>query len=742
MPDIFDQIDNSDTEVGGSDIFDRIPMPEESFGKNALRTALQIPQGITEGTTGGIVAGIWHLLAQGEVLDPEEIDRIKDISEREGIPFDEEAYMEAAHKALGTVPTVSNIASKIEEKTGLPLEPKTKTQKALRLGSTSAKFQPGSISQKATAGAVAPTVSQGSQALGVPEPFSELAGLAAGAGAGSITPAVDVTLGKTKPSGMKARQFEKVAEPREVPKSKLNQINKKLESDFREISDKIIKDSPVGETFENLKNDPTFKQESRELLNQAQVVADSMPEPLFTSAIKKEYADISSKKVKGISLSEYDKSYMSFMKEAIKDIVPEKTTFGELVEQYRKNNSSLSEYFEPGSSKALNRAKRDALLDQNRAIANIVEKSSPELSEIFKSGNSRWTKIMDAEAVDAFVDKIFQKNVDFKKIHDFFDKEGYGFKFKRALGEKGYKDFQVLMKDMLTSEAPYKMLKVAQTKGFGELAETAGAFILHPTLGKAKLGFEATKKGYKALVNAMLDKPQLAITWKRAVDELKAGDFKAAAKDFKVLEAEVEVLPKEKVAPKTKPEGETINVKSEKVETPKEKEKTSEVKLEEGREFRDRFMQKETGNEVRDIEVKRKETLKKFNEKNKESKFTTKHIKKSRGDGEIDVHDKEGKRIAGLEYSKNPDGIYIENVFSYKPGGAKKAFTDFVEMFPDKDIFITPMTEKGAKSFEKEMGIKIQPRIVKGETIQETLKRAREDYKLTEADKKKILGGK
>ena len=178
--------------------------------------------------------------------------------------------MEAAHKALGIVPTVSNIASKIEEKTGLPLEPKTKTQKSLRLGSMAAKFQPGSMSQKATAGVVAPTVSQVSQAAGLPEPFADILGLGVGAGAGAKTPAVDVKFGKNKPSGLPERGFEKINQPTDVPAKKIQQINDKLQKDFQTVSNEIIKDSPIGETAENLKNDPRFKRESKELSDQAQ----------------------------------------------------------------------------------------------------------------------------------------------------------------------------------------------------------------------------------------------------------------------------------------------------------------------------------------------------------------------------------------------------------------------------------------------------------------------------------------
>ena len=95
------------------------------------------------------------------------------------------------------------------------------------------------------------------------------------------------------------------------------------------------------------------------------------------------------------------------------------------------------------------------------------------------------------------------------------------------------------MKDLTSTETPYNMLKVAKSKGWTDLVSTAGAYILHPTLAKLKLGLGAAKEGYKAIVDAMLDKPELVIKWKNSVDALKKGDFAKAEKQFKELDDSV-----------------------------------------------------------------------------------------------------------------------------------------------------------------------------------------------------------
>lgn len=518
--------------------------PKEGFLKSSARTATQIPQGILEGTAPGLMASFWQLLAHGEALDPAEIDRLEENLKQWGIPFDREKYMEAAQQALSHVPTVSNIARITEEQTGIPLEPKSKLDKFFRLGSMAATAQPGNLSpsgkiqpatlaKRTTAGVVAPTVKTGLEEAGVPEPIAELVGLGAGGIAGAKTPIT----AKTKPSGLTARRFEETTKPTEISESRLGKLHEKVENDFRNISDQIIIESPVGETARNLKNDPTYKQQSRELLEEAQNIANSLTEEIPGKSLKKEQADLSKKNTKGFAPSEYDKGYSKFTKEMIEEI-PETLSPGQAVEQYRKNNKALGEYFEPGSSKALNRAKRDAILDQNRAIAKVIEKTDPHLAKVFREGNERWTKIMDAEAVDAFVNEIFAEKVNYKKMHDFFDKSGYDRIFKRALGENGYKQFEQLVKDMLESEAAYKMLKVAKEKGFSDLYKTGMAYMLHPKAAIAHGGFALGKNTFKSFMNSLLDKPQLTIKWRQGVNELKKGDFKAAEKTFNELSQE------------------------------------------------------------------------------------------------------------------------------------------------------------------------------------------------------------
>lgn len=512
---------------------------DEGFWKNAFRTALQVPQGIAEATTAGIAAGLWQLLGQGEVLDPEEIEHIKAISEREGIPFDEEAYMKAAQDALSYVPTVSNIGREIEERTGLPLEAKTDLQKGTRFASSLGKITPGTLGQKAVGTGAGLATKAGLEQAGVPEFLAEMGGFGVGSTAGSKAPKIDVVKSK-KPSGLTTRQFEKLKEPVEVSAKKIKQIDEKLESDFRDIASDIIEKSPLNETHSELKNDSGFKLAAEEAFEKVDKLAESITEKVSLEDLKKDLIKRGAEeKRSGITELEYDKEYNKNIKQFVKDTKGKDASLSGIVKQFRKNNEAYGKSWESGKSTDYNVAKREALLDYNRTIADLIKKKFPdtEFANLFDSSNNTWMKIMDAEAVDAYIDDIFKGKINYKKNGEFFNKKQKQI-FKRALGEEGYKNFEQLNKDFMDTGKAHKMMKVAEEKGYMDLAKTGFSYLLHPNIAIAKVGFGMTKGAYESLWQSLLDKPQLAVTWDKGIKAFQKGDFKTAEIQFDKLKAE------------------------------------------------------------------------------------------------------------------------------------------------------------------------------------------------------------
>jgi hypothetical protein len=520
--------------------------PDESWLKSSFRTGYQAISAFLSTTAPGIAGAFWQLLAAGEVNDPEEIDRIEMMSRRLGVPFDREKYDEAAQTAMKYIPSVPNLERIIEENIGLPLQAKTPLQKGINLAGQVGRLTPGTLSQKAIAGGAAPAISQGlQQELGVPELIADVIGGGAGGFIGAKTPPIKtpVLISAKKASGLPVRQYEKLTEPREVSPKKFAKIEQKVENDFKKIADEIFKESPFEKTKNIMDENPFFKQEVGDQFKKVETLAEKMPEKINSSEITKSLLT-KAEKNKGIGFvpGEYEKDYQKFIKNAIEETPTKEITPIDLVKQYRKNNKALSEYYDPGKSYAHNRAKKEAILDYNKAIADVIETKFPEteFSNLFKDTNKQWSQIADAEAMNKYVEGLFEGKIQYGKGRKFFDNENISRPFKRQLGEVKFKQFETLMKDMVSTEKAAKMLKIAKQKGFSGLVEDAGHFIIHPNLGKAKIGYNFLKKGYTTLINSFLDKPQFEINWRDAVGDLKKAKFAEAQKKFHQLRKEVE----------------------------------------------------------------------------------------------------------------------------------------------------------------------------------------------------------
>lgn len=513
---------------------------KEDVLKSGARTAYQPVGGFLKKFTYPL--DLLEMGGKGYALDPDEIEHLRKIYEREGIPFDEEEYRNQVEQASQYFPTQGNIEREIEEQTGIPLEAKNELQKALRMGSTAASFQPGAITQKGAAAITAPAGKKILDELGVPETLSELAGYGIGGGAGIITPAASISK-VTKPSGLTSRRFEKIDKPTKISAGRYKKINEKLETEFKHIADEIFENSPA---FEEIKADPVaYTEKLNQGFDQVEKLASEIGESITQKKLTTKLAKRSVARrqgTKGIIPSESEATFRTEFGNLIKKTAKNKKPFStqQLVDQFRKNNKELAEYFEPGKSKAFNKGKRDALLEYNSAIEDVFEDLFPnsEFNKLFQEQNQNWSRLKDYDFVQDQLAKIFENDkINFKDISKILDKRNANFRrpFERTLGNEGFKQFEQLVKDLKSIENPYSLLKRAENAGFGDLAKTAGQFILHPSLGKLKVAKGLANDAFKSL----LDKPQLSLIWKKGIDSLKKGDYQYAQNMFEQLKKEI-----------------------------------------------------------------------------------------------------------------------------------------------------------------------------------------------------------
>lgn len=448
--------------------------------------------------------------------------------------LDKEKYMQAVQDAGDFFPTQQNIERGIENLTGLPLTPQNEAQQLMRLGGTAGAFRPGNLAQKTTAAVVAPAIKTGLDAAGVPEPLSETAALLGSA----LTPTPSFSK-TTKPSGLTTRNFENVKKPTTVTPSRYGKITEAVESDFKNIADKLLDESSM--TYRAMKENPNFKNDIGNLFTEVKELSKNVEGNVSAQRLKDTFRNkINSREKVGITPDEFERSYLRESKKLYKEMPNfESINAEQIVDQFRKNNRSLSEIFESGKSKAFNRAKAEALLDYNRSLEELVNQKygDTEFSKLFKSTNKRWSEIKDIESVKQFMDEMFEGKIQYAKGNKFFERHRVAEPFKRTLGPENFKKFEGLMDDLMSTENAMKLIRKAEQGGFKDAAKLAGSFLVHPSLAKAKIAIDFGKQSMQML----LDKPKLTITWKSAIDEMKNGNYKKAESLFKELNSKLKV---------------------------------------------------------------------------------------------------------------------------------------------------------------------------------------------------------
>lgn len=431
--------------------------------------------------------------------------------------------------------TIPEIGELQKQTFGEKLEP---TTAAGRIGGRAGELIGGTLTGGGEVGALpilsaaaSGTLGQTARELGAPDWLSNAVELATG----FLTPAAAKTqVSKaTKPSGLTTRRFESVKKPKTVSPARLGKIEKSLEDDFKGISEKIL--SKKSSTYRNLKERNDYKQSINEQFDKVKEISEKIDYPLENKDLKNALFEMSKKQTKGITLNDYEKSYKKEINKIIKDIPSREGNAAERVDQYRKNNESLGQYFEPGKSKAENFAKRDAILDYNRAIAKEFEKEFPdsEFTNLFKKSNEEASKIYAIEDIEDYMSKIFDKGISHKEASKYYRDRNLQNQFKKVLGQDGEKEFKQLLDDFMTQENALKLIKASEKQGLGEGLKVLAGYVIHPALAKGKLALNLSK----AARNSLLDKPKLIFTWRKGIQDFKKGKFKEAAKELKEVDS-------------------------------------------------------------------------------------------------------------------------------------------------------------------------------------------------------------
>ena len=463
---------------------------------------------------------------------------------------------------VGGYPTTQTI-NELGKELGINLEPQTPAGRVTErvIDPVVSSLVLGTPAAAAPAIALGGGTGQVLREVGAPEWAATLADVAIGINPYQI--AKDVIARRSSSSGMPLRRFRDAKQSRAVSAKTKDIITQNVEMDFKETANQILSKS---RNYQELKNNPAFQEELDQAFAKLETLVAEIPETVSTKDIQTQFnKSISEGNYKGYADSEFERALKSnvnrvnkaFQVREIKPKVqlldaqgnpiksPPKTVGRELsvdtvVEQYRKNNRQLKQYFEPGKSGAYNLAKKTVLLEENKAITAALKKKFPksEFVEVFEQTNRDYERLMQFEYVEDKLGGLFGENkINFTDAKKSLSNAPFQRNLKGLVGEGVQQQFNGLLRDFISIQDPYKLLRVAQNSGLAtELVKYAAPYLLGKQVGIAATALKVGGIGIKTLREKMLQNPEIIFNWREGIKNFKAGNYPVAIRSFQEVE--------------------------------------------------------------------------------------------------------------------------------------------------------------------------------------------------------------
>ena len=460
---------------------------EEGIDAYAKRAAMQIPLGYAAKFT--YPADIASLAAQGATREAlEESEAMQEA--RQLFPQDFPAPLSEQEKQKyiqGTAqmfPTQANVERFVEEKTGLPLQAKTKAQKLLRLGGEAASFRPGDLAQKAKAGVIAPVISGGLQVAGVPEEVANVAGLV-----GS-----NVSLKKTQetfPSGLqKPRAAEsKLTKFASVPEELKARRIKELDKEAKQISQKILeRERPLTK---KIQEGYDFSKEFKEGFGQLNKAAEKFKTPLDNTPIQDFLYDKIAKLRRISAISPESKKILQKAKNLYRKPIMD---LDNGLKSYREINDEISQitknYTRYGSQPDYLNFLNELKSNIRESFKQTLPEDSPWLNS-FLNLNQRYADFQNTQKAIAQAESVFGKNLKSDTLIKIATNPKNKDKLIRNFGKKGAEDILELTNNLAKAKSSITQISTKDVKSFSdalpnlkESAVASGLIYFLPGLGK------------------------------------------------------------------------------------------------------------------------------------------------------------------------------------------------------------------------------------------------------------------
>lgn len=525
------------------------PEQQEDFG----RMAAQLPQAALEMTPYGIGTSLWSAAGTGESLAeleeleerlPELKKKFPDLNWPEKI--DREKYLEATKAATGLIPTISNLAGAVEEKTGLPLSPQTDIDKLVRFVGELSKLTTGNVQEKVMTGLKGGAVKSGLETAGVPENASDL--LAFYEALRTKTPKINVTtekeVAKNIPGGVEPPELPPFKEEIKKYPSGIT-IPKAAEAEFAaqarltpEMQEKAIKsiDAEAAKIarerletrmpkIKQIEEGYDFKSAFEEGFSNLKKAAEKANPRVDVTDIT-EFLEGAQKKYAAFPKDLLPEEYKKILKEVKALANRPQTRLNKLLDLFRLNNKKRSLIYETRFMKGKQRDYVDFLSGLNDSIVKSFERTLPEDSvwlNTFKRLNFDYSDYINSLQTKKILETILDANAKPSTIAKLAENQIAQKKLKMHMGEEASTEIIQLAKDMKAARQAIQNIpskKIAEMQKIYPLGLLIPGFKIPAIGGMVKYGVDAVRRIY----GWYLTTPARTKVFEEAVKAAKTGD--------------------------------------------------------------------------------------------------------------------------------------------------------------------------------------------------------------------------
>ncbi len=523
---------------------------EASWWDSAREAGIQSVLGLGKAYT--YPADVLKLAMLGEGLS--DIDDIEDAFKKEGKEFDRDKYIRTVFQQGEFIPTQDLLEQQVQKKTGIDLEPKTRTGKAFNklffLGGLSKGkgLTKEGIKKGAKVGATGAATTAALRETGAPEVVSELAGDLAG-GAASLSK-------QTRKLSPEAKRLQDVADKHGLPfmefmtkdelptypkitKGRKAALEKKLGMSSEEAIKKIISDEiPVTKLRTAGWDLEALESEAYEGVKK---LAKKYPKPLNTDQIVVDIdREISRIKSLAPSPSDAQMAAIRILQNEKDSLEIGKANAQQLINQTQNYNANVKSIYKRPEFSGIQDEVKNAYGFLNNSIRNNIEsQAGKEVTDALKAANSIYGQNAALARTEGMIQKAFKDGkYSSKKLSQLLDSK-QGAILRRDIGDKGVKDLREIAKyGEQAQNATAQFANSAKNESVvGKWGPLAGFLIAKiPPAGVAA----AYAKPFIEYVKGwVLTNPAARTEYANIMKNAAKGSFKNMAKDFATIESEI-----------------------------------------------------------------------------------------------------------------------------------------------------------------------------------------------------------